>query len=54
MTIDKVKLVSKGNGIYLSNIEAVNLKHKKGKTMTPKDFYESLNYRKPLKEKPAK
>jgi len=49
MTVDKVKIISKGNGMYLSNI-----KHKKGKIMTPKDFFESLVYRKPMKAKPAK
>ncbi|HYE83706.1 MAG TPA: hypothetical protein VEG39_16275 [Clostridia bacterium] len=54
MTVDKVTLVSKGNGMYLSNIKAVDLKHKKGKTMTPRDFFESLIYRKPMKEKPVK
>jgi len=54
MTVDKVKIISKGNGMYLSNIEAVDLKHKKGKIMTPKDFFESLVYRKPMKAKPAK
>jgi hypothetical protein len=54
MTFDKVKIISKGNGMYLSNIEAINLKYKKGKTMTPKDFFESLVYRKPIKEKPEK
>lgn len=54
MTVDKVKIVSKGNGMYLSNIEAVNLKHKKDKNMTPRDFFESLIYRKPAKTKPSK
>ena len=54
MTFDKVKIVSKGNGMYLSNIEAVDLKHKKDKDMTPRDFFESLIYRKPVKTKPDK
>ncbi len=54
MTVDKVKIIPKGNGMYLSNIEAVNLKHKKDKTMTPRDFFESLIYRKPEKTKQEK